>query len=86
MDERWVRLKSRVGPTALTIRIAEPTTLQYTLHKVEFSIDNSCTDNVPESWWNEQQEQFLDRSQNLKYKEAFEVLDYGIRPDPMYIR
>lgn len=75
--EKWVRLKSRVGPHHVTVRHHNERTLQDTVTHLDFSIDNSCIDTAPISWWEANQDNYLDRTNNLKYKEAFEVLGYG---------
>ena len=67
---KTLRLKSRVGPTKLRCGnvLSESRTPDWV---ADFNLDNDCTAEVPESWWESVMDQFFDRQQNLRYREAF---------------
>ena len=67
-----VRLKSRVGPLHLRIRVKENGL--YTMRELNWNFDNSFKCEVPDEWWAKQANLWLDKTHNLRYKEALTPL------------
>lgn len=68
-----MRLKSKVGPTSITIRkmVKHDRGVEYSKLPVRFSIDNSCIADVPPDWWEEVRDEYFDRSRSWKYRDVF---------------
>ena len=64
-----VTLKSRIGPFTATYRpIVDGA---YEKHVFDWCFDNDFRVAVPKQWWEEISPEFIDRTNNLRYKEAF---------------
>ena len=68
---KTVLLKSKVGPTSVTVSGPIFFDNAQTKLKVDFTLDEDCRERVPLEWWNQMQNEWFDRTANLRYKEAF---------------
>jgi hypothetical protein len=70
---KTVRLKSRVGPTTVTLREQTPE-VGYEKRVYEWNIDNSVTVEMPEKDWLVLENERFRKSEGLLYREAFQIL------------
>lgn len=70
-----VRLKSKVGPFEVTRRVK---TFDgpggYTKQTYCFSLEDDCRCTLPADYWDEIKDAYLDRQQNLRYRDAVKEL------------
>ena len=67
-----IRLRSRVGPLHLRRRVVKDN--EYVVEEFDWNFDNGFKCEVPEDWWEQQGQQWLDKTHNLRYKEALTPL------------
>jgi len=71
---KQVTLKSRFGSTGFTVRkkIFQPDgSYFYDRLRITFDYANDCREKVPLESWEEVENQWFDRENNLKFKDAF---------------
>ena len=64
-----VTLRSTVGPLHLRVRVMDPNT-GYRVDHYDWGFDNGFRCDVSRRWWEEVQDQYLDRADDLTYHKA----------------
>lgn len=68
-----VRLKAK---SPVTITVTGPLLYpdRMTKAQIDFSLEEDCRELVPVEWWEQHKSEWLDRNQNLRYKDFFTEL------------